>query len=286
MDRRSFIRKAGATGVGAAAATALAAPAIAQSNPKITWRLTSSFPKSLDTIYGGAEVFSKMVSEATDGNFTIQVFAAGELVPGLQAADATAAGTVEACHTVSYYYWGKDPTWALGAAVPFALNARGMNAWQYHGGGIDLMNEFFATQGLVGYPGGNTGVQMGGWFRKEINTVADLQGLKMRIGGFAGKVVREARRGAAADRRRRHLPGAGKGHHRRRRMGRPLRRREARLPEGRALLLLSRLVGRRPDRPPDVQQGEVRRTARRPTSRWCAPPRRRPTPTCCRNTTS
>src|SRR5262249_41695582 len=122
MDRRSFIRKASAGSVAAAAATALAAPAIAQSNPNISWRLTWSFPKSLDTIYGGAEVFSKMLSEATDGNFTIQVFAAGELVPGLQAADATTAGTVEACHTVSYYYWGKDPTWALGAAVPFALN--------------------------------------------------------------------------------------------------------------------------------------------------------------------
>ena len=189
MDRRSFITKAGLTGVAAAATTALAAPAIAQSNPKVTWRLTSSFPKSLDTIYGGAEVFSTMLSEATDGNFEIQVFAAGELVPGLQAADATAAGTVEACHTVSYYYWGKDPVWALGAAVPFALNARGMNAWHYHGGGIDLFNEFLGTQGLVGYPGGNTGVQMGGWFRKEINTVADLQGLKMRIGGFAGKVM-------------------------------------------------------------------------------------------------
>ena len=189
MDRRSFIRKTGAAGVGAVAATALAAPAIAQSNPKVTWRLASSFPKSLDTIYGGAETFAKMLSEATDGNFTIQSFAAGEIVPGLQAADATTAGTVEACHTVSYYYWGKDPAWALGAAVPFALNARGMNAWHYHGGGIDLFNEFLATQGLVGFPGGNTGVQMGGWFRKEINTVADLQGLKMRIGGFAGKVV-------------------------------------------------------------------------------------------------
>jgi len=189
MDRRSFIRKTGAAGVGAVAATTLAAPAIAQSNPKVTWRLASSFPKSLDTIYGGAETFAKMLSEATDGNFTIQSFAAGEIVPGLQAADATTAGTVEACHTVSYYYWGKDPAWALGAAVPFALNARGMNAWHYHGGGIDLFNEFLATQGLVGFPGGNTGVQMGGWFRKEINTVADLQGLKMRIGGFAGKVV-------------------------------------------------------------------------------------------------
>ena len=190
MDRRSFIRKAGATGAGAAAATAvLAAPAIAQSNPKITWRMTSSFPKSLDTIYGGAEVLSKMVSEATDGNFQIQVFAAGELVPGLQAADAVTAGTVEAAHTVCYYFWGKDPTWALGSDVPFALNARGRNAWQYHGGGIDLFNTFLAKQGLFGLPGGNTGTQMGGWFRKEINTVEDLKGLKMRIGGFAGKVM-------------------------------------------------------------------------------------------------
>ena len=190
MDRRSFIRKAGATGAGAAAATAaLAAPAIAQSNPKITWRMTSSFPKSLDTIYGGAEVLSKMLSEATDGNFQIQVFAAGELVPGLQAADAVTAGTVEAAHTVCYYFWGKDPTWALGSDVPFALNARGRNAWQYHGGGIDLFNTFLAKQGLFGLPGGNTGTQMGGWFRKEINTVEDLKGLKMRIGGFAGKVM-------------------------------------------------------------------------------------------------
>lgn len=189
MDRRSFITKAGLASAGAAAATTLAAPAIAQSNPKITWRMTSSFPKALDTIYGGADTLSKYLSEATDGNFTIQPFAAGELVPGLQAADATIAGTVEACHTVAYYYWGKDPTWALGAAVPFALNARGMNAWHYHGGGIDLFNEFLGKQGLYGLPGGNTGVQMGGWFRKEINTVADLQGLKMRIGGFAGKVV-------------------------------------------------------------------------------------------------
>ena len=189
MDRRSFIKNAGLAGSGALAASTLAAPAIAQSNPKITWRMASSFPKSLDTIYGGAEVLSKMLSEATDGNFTIQPFAAGEIVPGLQAADAATAGTVESAHTVGYYYWGKNPTWALGAAVPFALSARGMNAWHYHGGGIDLYNEFLATQGLFALPGGNTGTQMGGWFRKEINTVADLQGLKMRIGGFAGKVV-------------------------------------------------------------------------------------------------
>lgn len=186
MDRRSFFTTAA---VGAAAATTLAAPAIAQSNPKVAWRLTSSFPKGLDTIYGGAETLSQYVSEATDGNFTIDVFAGGEIVPPLQAADAVTAGTVEACHTVAYYYWGKDPTWALFAAVPFSLNARGINAWHYHGGGIDLANEFFATQNIVAYPGGNTGVQMGGWFRKEINTVADLEGLKFRVGGFAGSIL-------------------------------------------------------------------------------------------------
>ncbi|MFC3076094.1 TRAP transporter substrate-binding protein [Shinella pollutisoli] len=189
MDRRSFMKKAGAAGLGGAAASVLAAPAIAQTNPKITWRLTSSFPKGLDTIYGGADTFSKYLSEATDGNFQIQPFAAGELVPGLQAADAVSAGTVEACHTVAYYYWGKDPTWALPSAVPFALNARGMNAWHYHGGGIDLANAFFGQHNIVAFPGGNTGVQMGGWFRKEIKTVADLSGLKFRIGGFAGAIV-------------------------------------------------------------------------------------------------
>ncbi len=186
MDRRSFLTKAG---IGAAATTTLAAPALAQSAPQVRWRLTSSFPNSLDTIFGGATTLSRYVSEATDGNFEIQVFPAGELVPGLQAADAVIEGTVEACHTVSYYYWGKDPAWAVPAAIPFSLNARGMNAWHYHGGGIDLANQFYAKQGLIGFPGGNTGVQMGGWFRNEINTVADLQGLKMRIGGFAGSIM-------------------------------------------------------------------------------------------------
>lgn len=190
MDRRTFITKAGFAGAGAAAAaTTLAAPAIAQTNPKITWRIASSFPKSLETIYGGSDDLSRMVSEATEGNFTLQPFAAGEIVPGLQAADAATAGTVEVAHTVGYYYVGKDPAWALGAAVPFALSSRAMNAWHYHGGGIDLYNEFLGKQGLIGFPGGNTGTQMGGWFRKEINTVADINGLKMRIAGLAGQVM-------------------------------------------------------------------------------------------------
>ncbi len=188
MDRRSFIRK-GALGGAAAAATSLASPALAQGLPKVTWRLTSSFPKSLDTIYGAAETMANFVNKMTEGNFTIQVFAAGELVPGLQAADAVAAGTVEACHTASYYYWGKDPTYALGTAVPFGLNARQQNGWYYYGGGNDLLNEFYNAQGIHALPCGNTGAQMGGWFSKEINTVEDLKGIKMRIGGFAGKVM-------------------------------------------------------------------------------------------------
>jgi TRAP-type mannitol/chloroaromatic compound transport system substrate-binding protein len=185
MKRRQFLQAAGL----AAAATAVAKPAIAQSMPEIKWRLTSSFPKSLDTIYGAAEVFAKAVAEATDNKFQIQVFAAGEIVPGLAAADAVQNSTVEMCHTASYYYFGKDPTFAFGTAVPFGLNARMENAWMYFGGGMELMNDFYKKFNFVAFPAGNTGCQMGGWFRKEIKAVADLSGLKMRIGGFAGTVL-------------------------------------------------------------------------------------------------
>ncbi|MCA8879100.1 MAG: TRAP transporter substrate-binding protein [Rhodobacteraceae bacterium] len=186
MDRRKFLRGAA---LGTAAAGSLAAPAIAQSMPKLQWRCTSSFPKSLDTIYAGAENLAKHVSEATDGNFTIQVYASGEIVPGLQAADAVTSGTVEMCHTAASYYVGKNATYALAASTPFGLNARSMHAWAYYGGGLDLLNEFFAGEGLYYVPCGNTGAQMGGWFRKEINSVADMNGLKMRIAGLAGKVM-------------------------------------------------------------------------------------------------
>ncbi|MEW6454240.1 MAG: TRAP transporter substrate-binding protein [Pseudomonadota bacterium] len=185
MKRREFLKAAGL----GAAASAVAAPAIAQSMPELKWRLTSSFPKSLDTIYGGAEVFSKAVAEATDNKFQIQVFAAGEIVPGLQAQDAVTAGTVEMCHTSSYYYFGKDPTFTFGTALPFGFNARMINAWMYQGGGMDLMNEFYKKYQIFGIPAGNTGAQMGGWFRKEIKEPSDLNGLKMRIGGFAGRIL-------------------------------------------------------------------------------------------------
>ncbi len=187
MKRRTFIATAGLGA--AAAATTIAAPAIAQSAPEIKWRLTSSFPKSLDTIYGAAETFSKYIADATDNKFQIQVFPAGEIAPGLEAANEVGKGSIEMCHTATYYYWGKDPTFAFGTAVPFGLNARMQNAWMYFGGGIDLMNEFWGAHNLVGFPCGNTGAQMGGWFRKEIKSVADLNGVKMRIGGFGGKVI-------------------------------------------------------------------------------------------------
>ena len=187
MKRRQFLQVASA----GAAASAVAMPAVAQSNPEVKWRLASSFPKSLDTIYGGAEIMAKMVSELTDGKFQIQVFAAGEIVPGLQAADAVTNGTIEMCHTVSYYYVGKDPTFAIASAVPFGLNARQQNAWLYQGGGNELFNEFYKKFNIHAIPCGNTGAQMGGWFRKEIKSVADINGLKMRIGGIAGSVLQK-----------------------------------------------------------------------------------------------
>jgi TRAP-type mannitol/chloroaromatic compound transport system substrate-binding protein len=187
MRRREFVTAAGA----GLAAAAIARPAIAQSMPELKWRLTSSFPKSLDTIYGACEVFAKAVAEATANRFQIQTFAAGEVVPGLQAADAVSNGTVEMCHTASYYYVGKDPTFAFGTAVPFALNSRMQNAWQYFGGGMELMNEFYRRYNFFGMPAGNTGAQMGGWFRKEIKDPADFNGLKFRIGGYAGRVLQK-----------------------------------------------------------------------------------------------
>ena len=185
MKRRDFLKVSAA----GAAATAVASPAIAQSMPAIKWRMTSSFPKSLDTLFGAGELFVKQVAEMTDNKFQIELFAAGEVVPGLQALDATSNGTVEMAHTVSHYYVGKDPTFAIYSCVPFGLNGRMQNSWWFQGGGDKLANEFFKKYNVIAHPCGNTGTQMGGWFRKEIKTVADLKGLKMRIAGVAGQVM-------------------------------------------------------------------------------------------------
>ena len=189
LDRRNFLTKGAIAGAAAAASTALAAPAIAQELPTLRWRLTSGFPNNLDTIYGGAEVMTETLSKITEGKFQIQVFQAGEIVPGAQALDAVQSETVQIAHTCGYYFTGKNPTFAIGSTIPFGLNGRQQNAWLYHGGGNELYNEFLNEYGLVGIPGGATGAQMGGWFRKEINSVADLQGVKMRIAGVAGEVM-------------------------------------------------------------------------------------------------
>jgi TRAP-type mannitol/chloroaromatic compound transport system substrate-binding protein len=187
MDRRKFLKNAGVA-AGAGVATTVAAPAIAQSQPTIKWRLTSSFPKSLDTIYGGAEVMANRLRAITGGKFDIRVFAGGEIVPGLQALDAVQQGTVEICHTCSYYYVGKDKTFGFGTSIPFGMNPRQMNAWLYYGGGQKLLDEFYANYNVISFAGGNTGAQMGGWFRKEIKTLEDVKGLKMRIAGLGGAV--------------------------------------------------------------------------------------------------
>ncbi|RYX90685.1 MAG: ABC transporter substrate-binding protein [Comamonadaceae bacterium] len=184
MDRRSLIKHAGIAGVLAAGV----APAV-HAQAAVRWRLASSFPKSLDTIYGGAEVFANAVKAMSGGKFEISVHSAGEIMPAFGVVDGVQNATVEMCHTVPYYFFGKNEAFAIGAAIPFGMNSRQTTAWMYEGNGRKLMNEFYAGYNMVSFAGGNTGAQMGGWFRKEIKTVADLKGLKFRVGGFAGKVL-------------------------------------------------------------------------------------------------
>jgi len=186
MKRRNFVKTGGA---GLAATAALASPALAQSAPEVRWRCATSWPKSLDTVFGAAETISRIVAAVTDNKFQIRVFAGGEVVPALQALDAAQAGTVECAHTASYYYVGKDPTFAFATALPFGLTARQQTAWVAHGGGEALLAAFFDRYNVVAMAAGNTGTQMGGFFRKEINTEADMRGLKFRIGGIAGQVM-------------------------------------------------------------------------------------------------
>ena len=187
MKRRDFL-KGSAVGT-AAAASSIAAPAIAQSQPEIRWRMTSSFPKSLDITWAATELFAKYVGEFTDQRFKLQTFAAGEIVAGLQALDVVAAGTVEAAYSPSLFYIGKDPAFAVGTTLPFGMNPRQQHAWMYYEGGNQLLNDFYAKYNIYALPCGNTGNQMGGWFRKEINTVEDLSGIKMRVAGLQGFVL-------------------------------------------------------------------------------------------------
>lgn len=194
MKRRNLITTAA---IATATATSLSGcirirKASSSSNsslPTVKWRMATSWPKSLETIFGGASTVCQRVAEMTDGRFTITPFAAGEIVPALQVMDAVQSGTVECGHTASYYYTGKNPVLAFGTAVPFGLNAQQQNAWLYHGGGLEALRKVYADFNIINFPAGNTGVQMGGWFKKEVKTVRDLNGLKMRIPGLGGKVM-------------------------------------------------------------------------------------------------
>jgi TRAP-type mannitol/chloroaromatic compound transport system substrate-binding protein len=184
MDRRSLIKNAGIAGVLAAGI----APAV-HAQAAIRWRLASSFPKSLDTIFGAADIFAARVKAMSGGKFEITTHAAGELMPAFGVVDGVQQGTVEVAHTAPYYFFGKDECFALGCAIPFGLNSRQMTAWMFEGNGLKLMREFYAKYNMISFPGGNTGAQMGGWFRKEVKSLADIKGLKFRIGGFGGKVL-------------------------------------------------------------------------------------------------
>ena len=185
MKRRDFLSRAG---IGLAAGAA-AAPALAQNLPTVRWRLASSFPKSLDALFGAAELFSKRVSAASGGKFEIRAFAPGEVVPAFGVQEAVQNGTLECGHTASYYYIGKDPTFAFDTALPFGMNTRQQQAWMNQGGGGQLMNEFFSGFNIKAFPMGNTTAQMGGWYRREIKTLDDLKGLKFRIAGLGGTVL-------------------------------------------------------------------------------------------------
>ncbi|MEY2982560.1 MAG: TRAP transporter substrate-binding protein [Planctomycetota bacterium] len=161
----------------------------ATSRKQVEWRLASTYPKSLDTIFGTAEKVAELVAAMTDGAFRIRCYQAGELVPAMQVMDAVEKGAAEVGQTGGYYYTGKHPALAFETCVPFGLTARQQEAWLRQAGGLELMRDVYAEFGIVNFPCGNTGAQMGGWFREQIETVADLRGLRMRIPGLGGKVM-------------------------------------------------------------------------------------------------
>jgi TRAP-type mannitol/chloroaromatic compound transport system substrate-binding protein len=188
MKRREFLKGAAVGGLaGCGGGTGGAANVIA--NRKVRWRLASSFTRQLDAMFGAAELFCERIREATDGNFDIRPYPGGEIVPALEVLDAVQSGTVQVGQTASYYYTGKNPALVFDTCVPFGFNTRQQSAWLLEGGGLELVNELFADFGVIAMPAGNTGAQMGGWFRREVRSKEDLRGRKMRIPGLGGDVM-------------------------------------------------------------------------------------------------
>ena len=185
MKRRNLINYATVV-----AASAVALPALSQTkHQQIKWKMTTSWPKSLDTLFGGAQRVCDRVGALSNGKFIITPYQAGEIVGGLEVLDSVQQGTVQCGHTSSYYYKGKNPALVFATSVPFGFTAQQQNAWLYQVGGLEAIQEVYADFNVINFPGGNTGGQMGGWFRQEINTLADLNGLKMRIPGLGGDVM-------------------------------------------------------------------------------------------------
>ncbi len=192
MERRDFLKKTGVAAAAAVAGTSVSAPAVWAKGKTYRWKMVTTWPPNLPVLQTGAVRFAKRLEEVTAGRIKIQVFAGGELVPPLGAFDAVSDGTVECASGAAYYWAGKTPAAQWFASVPFGLNAQGINAWFYSGGGLKLWEEVYAPFNVVPRPQGNTGVQMGGWFRKEMKSISDYKGLKMRIPGLGGKVVAKA----------------------------------------------------------------------------------------------
>ncbi len=191
MKRRDFLKKAAGGGLLAASAVT-AAPAIAAPRKRFNWKLVTTWPPNFPIFMEGVQRFADDIEKMSRRRFRISVFAGGELIPAMQTFDAVSQGTVQMGHGAAYYWAGKVPAAQFFTAVPFGMNAQGMNAWLYNGGGLNLWRDVYRPFNIVPFPMGNTGVQMGGWFRKEINSIADLKGLKMRIPGLGGKVMAKA----------------------------------------------------------------------------------------------
>jgi len=191
MKRRDFLKKAGMGTAAVVASTAVNAPAVL-AKKSYRWKMVTTWPPKLPVLQEGCERLAKRIGEVSDGRLQIQVFAAGELVPALGIFDAVSQGTVEVGSGASYYWAGKAPAAQWFAAVPFGLNAQGLAAWFHGGDGLKLWEEVYAPFNLIPRPGGSTGVQMGGWFNKKINSIKDFKGLKMRIPGLGGKVLSKA----------------------------------------------------------------------------------------------